>query len=306
MKIGACGNITWMGPPVVEVAKAAEQLGFESLFMGEHIVIPVSAERVRRHGAELPPNYRHMPSPFISLTAAAVATSKLRLGTNVSLLPQHDPLVLAKDLATLDHISNGRLILGVGTGWIEDESTVMGVDFKRKWARTMDYIGALKALWTQDQASYQGEFISFPPVYSYPKPVQKPHVPILIGAGNANTPNIQPTLRRVAESGDGWLPSLLSPAVMKEHLATIRRHCDELGRDFTRLDITLIVPAVILGVGEAFASMGAMDKTPQDAQRLIDQYEEAGVTRIIVGLVDYDATSGLRHLERAAKGLRLG
>lgn len=305
MKIGACGNITWMGPPVVEVARAAEQLGFESLFMGEHIIIPVSAERVRRHGAELPPNYKHMPSPFISLTAAAVVTSKLKLGTNVSLLPQHDPLVLAKDVATLDRISNGRLILGVGTGWIEDESTVMGVDFSRKWARTMEHIGALKALWTQDRASYDGKFVSFPPVYSYPKPLQQPHVPILIGAGNPNTPKLDKTLRRVAEAGDGWLPAMFPPAGMKEHLVTIRQHCDELGRDFSKLDITVIVPAATLGVGEAFASMGVMDKSSQDARRLIDEYEEAGVTRIIVGLVDYDETSGLRHLERAAKGLGL-
>ncbi len=305
MKIGACGNITWAGPPVVEVAQAAEALGFESLFMGEHIIIPVSSETVQRHGAQLPPNYKHMPSPFISLTAAAVATSKLVLGTNISLLAQHNPLVLAKDLATLDRISNGRFIFGVGTGWIEDESTVMGVDFKRKWARTIDHIGALKALWTQEQASYQGEFISFPPVYSYPKPLQKPHIPILIGAGNANTPNMAPTLKRVADIGDGWLPAFLSPAVMKGHLATIKGHCDENGRDFSKLDITLIVPAAILGVGEAFASMGAMDKTPQDPQRLIAEYEEAGVTRIIVGLVDYTEESGLSHLERAAKGLRL-
>jgi probable F420-dependent oxidoreductase len=305
MKIGACGNITWMGPPVVEVARAAEQLGFESLFMGEHIVIPVSAERVRRHGAELPPNYKHMPSPFISIAAAAAVTTRLVFGTNISLLAQHDPLVLAKDLATLDRISNGRFVFGIGTGWIEDESTVMGVDFKRKWARTMDHVGALKALWTEEQASYQGEFVSFPPVYSYPKPVQKPHIPILIGAGNPNTPKLDKTLRRVAEAGDGWLPAMFAPAAMKAHLATIRRHCDELGRDFAKLDITLIVPAATLGVGDAFASMGAMDRTPQDPQRLIAEYEEAGVTRIIVGLVDYDEQSGLRHLERAAKGLGL-
>jgi probable F420-dependent oxidoreductase len=247
-----------------------------------------------------------MPAPFVSIAAAAAVTSKLVFGTNISLLPQHNPLVLAKDLATLDRISNGRFIFGVGTGWIEDESTVMGVDFKRKWARTMDYVGALKALWTEDQASYESEFISFPPVYSYPKPVQKPHIPILIGAGNPNTPNLGPTLRRVAEAGDGWLPAMFPPADMKTHLATIRRHCDELGRDFSKLDITVIVPAATLGVGEAFASMGAMDKTAQDPHRLIGEYEEAGVTRIIVGIVDYTAETGLRHLEAAANGLKLG
>jgi probable F420-dependent oxidoreductase len=305
MKIGACGNITWFGPPVVEVAKAAEAMGFESLFMGEHIVIPVSAEQVQRHGVTLPPNYKNMPSPFISLAAAAAVTDRLVLGTNISLVAQHDPLVLAKDIATLDRISKGRFVLGVGTGWIEDEAEVMGVPFKRRWAKSIEHVQALKALWTQEQASFAGEFVNFPPVYSYPKPVQTPHVPVLIGAGNVNTPNILPVLKRVVEHGDGWLPAFLTPEAIGEHMATLRELCAEAGRDAAALDITLIVPAVILGVGEAFASMGTLDKTPSDPAELIARYEEAGVTRIIVGLVDYTDESGLKHLERAAKGLGL-
>jgi alkanesulfonate monooxygenase SsuD/methylene tetrahydromethanopterin reductase-like flavin-dependent oxidoreductase (luciferase family) len=141
-------------------------------------------------------------------------------------------------------------------------------------------------------------------VYSYPKPLQQPHPPILIGAGNPNTRNL-PTLKRVADLGDGWLPVYLSPAQMKEELATLKELCEAKGRDFEKLDITLLVPAVNLGVGEAFASFKGLKAEPKNAGELIAEYEDIGVRRMIVGLVDLTPESGMKVMEDAARGLKL-
>ena len=304
MKIGIATNITWFGAPVVDVAKAAEALGFESLWMGEHIIIPVDIKNPVRHGVPLPPSYRHMPDPFIWLTAAAVTTRRLRLGLDICLVPQRNPLILAKQVACLDRISGGRLLLGVGSGWIEEEAEIMGVPFRSRWAKTMEHVRALKTIWTEETPSFSGEYVKFPPVYSYPKPLQQPHPPILIGAGNPNTRNL-PTLKRVADLGDGWLPVYLSPAQMKQELDTLKELCEAKGRDFGKLDITLLVPAVNLGVGAAFASFNGLKADPKNAGELIAEYEDIGVQRMIVGLVDLTPESGMKVLEDAAKGLKL-
>lgn len=311
MKIGAAGNLPWFGAPVVEVARAAESLGFESLWMGEHIILPVDIKKPERHGVPVPPNYRHMPDPLIWLTAAATVTSTLRLGTQICLVPQRNPLILAKEIASLDHISGGRVILGAGTGWIAEEAAIMGVPPGSRWAKTMEHLRALKTLWTEETPCFEGEFVSFPPLYSYPKPVQQPHPPILIGAGSSEVKNRAPVLKRVVEVADGWLPAFLTPAEIKQDLKELSDRCSESGRDFDELDITLLVPAVNLGVGAAFATMGAddekgtLDRTSRDPGELLAEYEEAGVKRVIVGLVDMTADSGLRVLEDAATGLGL-
>jgi probable F420-dependent oxidoreductase len=303
MKIGFGTNLTCTGAPVVAVAKAAEDLGYESLWMGEHIMIPVE-NKAFRHGAPLPETYRHMPDPFVWLTAAAVSTKRLKLGTNVCLVPQHDPIHLAKTVASLDQISGGRLIFGVGSGWIQEEAPIMGYDFKKRWARTMECLHALKKLWTEDKPAFSGEYVSFPAVYSYPKPVQRPHPPILIGAGNPTSTNIY-SLKRVVEIADGWQPGFFKPAEIREHLKTLKDLCAAAGRDYAKLDITLLVPAVELGVGERFASMGAMESKPRDAKETIADYEDAGVGRLIIGFADLTADGGIKALEKAAKGLGL-
>ena len=132
MKFGVSTNYTWFGPPIVDLARRIEELGFESLWMGEHPVIPVSAAEAVRYGVPLPENYRHMPDQMVSLTAAAVATTRLKLGTNICIVPQHDPIQLAKQTATLDRVSNGRLIFAYGTGWIEEEAEVFGYRFDQR------------------------------------------------------------------------------------------------------------------------------------------------------------------------------
>jgi probable F420-dependent oxidoreductase len=306
MKFGITTNLTWHGAPVTEVAKSAEALGYESLWMGEHLIIPVEVKNPQLYGVELPESYRHMPNPFIWLTAAAVVTSKLRLGMDVCLVPQRNPLILAKEIACLDRISEGRIMLGAGAGWIEEEAAIMGYPFSERWPRTMDCIRAMKQLWTQDEASYQGTYVSFPPVYCYPKPVQKPHPPILWGAGNPHTKAMAAILRRTAEIADGWVPSFFTPAQMREHLATLKVLCDERGRDFSTLEISLIVPGVTLGVvDDAVPWMQGMDTSSRDTAELIDQYEQAGVHRLLVGFPDLQAGSAVAVLEHAARRLEL-
>src|SRR5580692_4421599 len=198
MKFGVgAGSVD--GPPVWEIAKVAEDLGYDSLWIGQHIAIPVEIANPVRNGIRLPPSYRQMPDPFIMLAAAAAATTTIKLGTNICLVGQLDPINLAKQIATLDQISGGRVIVAIGTGWIVEELEMMGVPFKRRWDVAREHCEAMQALWTEDESSYSGEFVSFPPVYSYPKPVQKPHPPLLLGAGNPNIDNSL-WLRRLVES----------------------------------------------------------------------------------------------------------
>lgn len=305
MKLGVAANFVWFGPAIVELAVKIESLGFESLWLGEHIFLPADIANPVRHGVYLPDNYRHMPDPLISLTAAAVATRELRLGLDVCLVPQRHPLVLAKAVATLDRISGGRVVFGIGTGWIEEEMAIMGFSPRDRWPRTMEYVRALKVLWTEEQASFSGDYIDFPEVYSFPKPLQQPHPPILIGAGNHNTDNTR-ILNRVAEVGDGWLPVFLSPAQMREQLGELRLLCEARGRDFEALDISLLVPAVNLGVGTLPSFYEGHAPTPAVARELIAEYEAAGVTRILVGLDDMtDREKSFGALEEAARGLGL-
>ena len=156
MKFGVTGNCVWFGPPIVETAKLIEACGFESMWMGEHPVIPVSAANAVRYGVPLPPNYRHMPDPFTSLSAAAAVTTKLRFGTNVCVLPQHEPITLAKTVATLDRISEGRFSFAFGTGWIEDEPEVFGYPFDKRLGIALDYIAAMKVLWERLNVPSEG------------------------------------------------------------------------------------------------------------------------------------------------------
>ncbi|MET0588820.1 MAG: LLM class F420-dependent oxidoreductase [Novosphingobium sp.] len=306
MKLGITTNYTWFGPSITEIARAIEACGFESMWMGEHPIIPVAAAEAVRYGVPLPPNYRHMPALFVSLAAAAAVTSKIRLGTNICIVPQRDPVLLAKEVATLDRISGGRVSFAYGTGWIEEEAKVFGYRFDKRLGRTLDFVRALKVLWTEEEASYSGEYVAFPPIYCNPKPLQKPHVPVLVGSGNDKTDNTA-ILRRVARNADGWLPSFLSPAQMKKQLGLLREFCEEEGRDFAALDISLIVPAISFGVG-ALPSWGAeayADLKPVNALELLAEYQEAGVGRILVGLNDLEDDSAFAALEEAAKGLGL-
>lgn len=301
MKFGFSTNMTWHGAPVTEVAKLAERLGFESMWMGEHIVIPAEVKDPRLHVvSSIPPEYKNMAEPFIWLTAAAVVTSRIRLGFNICLVPQRHPIIMAKQLASLDRIANGRVLFGVGAGWIEEEAEAMGYPIRERWSRTMEYLRIAQALWTEDAAGYDGEYVSFPPVYCYPKPVQKPYPPVLIGSGGPGLNNSY-ALRRVAELADGWIPCFLSPEEMAGELEKLKGYCAETGRDFEALDFSIVLPASQLGVGEDFASQGDLEVEPTDAGKLIADYRKAGVHRVVLGLVDLTEENYEDVLERAAQ-----
>lgn len=301
MKFGVTGYLDLENPGVPELARRAEALGFESLWTGEHIFVPVDIADPVRHGIPLPEMYRHLPDLFVILAAAAAVTTRLNFGTNICIAAQRHPLELAKIVATLDRISKGRVILGVGNGWIQEEAEILGYDFDRKVAKTNEHILALKTLWTELEPSFSGEFVSFPKVHSNPKPHRKPHPPIVIGSGGATTDNSR-ILRRIARLADGWLPLDIGPEQMKAELAQLRELCEAHGRNFDELDISLILASPALGITDATGQ-----KKSAQAEDLAGQYREAGVGRIVVlpwGL-STSAALDFQSMEMLAAGLGL-
>src|SRR6478609_7456818 len=168
-------------PPPQDIARLAEERGFESLWFPEHTHIPASRETPYPAGGDLPPEYSRLFDPLIALTAAAMATTKLRLGTGIVLITERDPIVTAKEVATLDHVSNGRLDFGVGAGWNREELRNHGTNPKTRMRLLVERVDAMKAIWTQEEASYSGEFVNFERIWSWPKPLQQPHPPVVVG-----------------------------------------------------------------------------------------------------------------------------
>ena len=189
----------------VPLARAAEERGFESLFFPEHTHIPASRLSPWPGGAELPREYWHSHDPFVALTAAAVATRTLKVGTGIVLVTERDPILMAKQAASLDLVSGGRLILGVGAGWNVEEMANHGVAFEQRWPILRERIMAMRAIWGADEAEFHGEHVDFDPLWSYPKPVQPGGPKILLGASS------KWTWQRIAEYGDGWFPIHQNP-----------------------------------------------------------------------------------------------
>jgi probable F420-dependent oxidoreductase len=184
----------------IELALAAEERGFESMFFPEHTHIPASRKTPWPGGAELPKEYWHTHDPFVALGAAAAVTKKLKLATGVCLVIERDPIVLAKEVASLDMISGGRVIFGIGAGWNVEEMANHGVDFKRRWKIVKEKVLAMRQIWTKEAAEFHGEFVNFDPIWSFPKPVQPGGPPVLLGSQSPKT------FDRVAEYCDGWMP----------------------------------------------------------------------------------------------------
>jgi probable F420-dependent oxidoreductase len=186
---------------MAELAPAAEQLGFESLWVAEHSHIPASRQSPWPAGGELPKHYWHTMDPFVALTVAATASRTIRVATGICLLIQRDPIHTAKAVASVDLVSNGRFIFGVGAGWNREEMEDHGTDFSTRWKLLREKVEAIKAIWTQEESEYHGEMVNFGPMWCWPKPVQKPHPPILLGGSG---PKI---LERVVRYADGWMPN---------------------------------------------------------------------------------------------------
>ena len=225
MKIGVFYFPVDYGINIAELARALEERGFESLFVPEHTHIPVSRRTPFPSGGELPKRYAHTHDPFVALSFAAAVTKNLRLGTGICLIPERDPIVTAKEVASLDQLSGGRFEFGIGGGWNVEEMENHGARYNTRFKLMRERILAMKALWTQEEAEYHGEMVDFDKVWSYPKPAQKPHPPILLGG------ETDYTLRRVVEYCDGWFPRPGRGVEIREQLARLNRMAAEKGRD---------------------------------------------------------------------------
>lgn len=241
MQVGITIFATDLSMDPVELAVEAEARGFASLYVPEHTHIPTSRRTPPPTGeAVLPEAYKRTLDPYVALAAAASRTTTIRLGTGIALVAQHDPIALAKQLATLDLLSRGRLVLGVGYGWNREEMESHGIDTKRRRAHVREVMLAMQALWSREVAEFRGEFVRFEPCWQWPKPVQQPRPPVLLGGAPG------PTLfAHIAEYADGWIP--IGGAGMREALGLLRRTVEAAGRDFAALRI---VPMGVLPAPE--------------------------------------------------------
>ena len=216
------------------MARKADEVGFDSLWYAEHPAVPVESDSpFPATGGEIPWTYFHFTDPYIALARASAVTTTLKLGTGITLVPQRNPLLLAKEIAALDFHSGGRFILGAGTGWLREEVELFGGNFERRSSQTREALDVMKALWTQDAAEFHGEFYDFPPVRSYPKPAQKPHPPIVIGGAAKNV------LKRIVAHADGWLPNRITPQGLEESRRELDRLATEAGRDPAEITISV-------------------------------------------------------------------
>ena len=260
-----------------ELGRAAEERGFESLLFPEHTHIPSSRLSPWPGGPNLPKEYWHTNDVFVALSFAAAATSTIRIGTGICLVIEHDPITLAKQVATLDALSGGRLLFGIGGGWNREEMENHGTEFTQRWDVLRERIAALKEIWTKDEASYHGEHVSFDAIWSWPKPVQKPHPPILLGSGSARG------RQRVVDWCDGWMPIAGRDDVLAG-IADLRVRADRAGRDPRSISITIF---------------GATTT----AQR-IDEYRAAGVERVVFALPPSERDTVLRVLDKHVELIR--
>ena len=266
-----------------ELARAVEERGFETLWFPEHTHIPVSRKSPWPGGAELPKEYWHTHDLFVALAMAAGATTTLRVGSGICLVIERDPIVLAKEVATLDLLSAGRFLFGIGGGWNAEEMANHGTDFTRRWKVLRERVEAMKVIWRDDEAAYHGEFVNFDPIWSWPKPAQKPHPPIYLGGHGPKA------RQRVVRYCDGWLPIAIRAGALLEEIDALRKQASEAGRDPRSIGISLY------GV-------------PADADTL-RSYAAAGVERGIFSLPSAGRDTVLPLLDRyaaVARTLRAG
>jgi len=260
MRVGVYYFPTDYGIDIRELARAAEERGFESLLLPEHTHIPTSRRTPFPGGGELPRAYSHTHDPFVALSFAAAATTKILLGTGICLIPQRDAIVTAKCVASLDRLSNGRFLFGIGGGWNVDEMENHGARYQTRFKLMRERILAMKALWTEEEAAFHGDMVNFDPAWPYPKPAQRPHPPILLGGSSDYT------VKRVVEFCDGWLPIARPGFDPKEAVARLRQEASAAGRDVSTLSISV------------FAA-------PPD-EAVLAQYRELGIHRAVLTIPD--------------------
>jgi len=257
-----------------DLAVSAEERGFDSMWFAEHSHIPVSRKSPWPGGADLPKMYYDTFDPFVALASAASVTTKIKLATGICLVVQRDPIHTAKEVASLDHLSKGRFLFGIGAGWNAEEMEDHGTDFKRRFKVMRERIEAMKALWAENEAEYHGEFVDFDPTFAWPKPVQRPHPPIHVGGGFPGA------AKRAVRYGDGWMP-IYGRDDITEYLPEFRKMAEEAGRDPATLEVSI------------FGCVAKPD--------VLEKFRDAGVTRCVFGLPPADRETVLPILDGYAE-----
>ena len=277
MKIGVNVFVTAKSLDVALIAEKVEELGFESLWIPEHPIMPVHTTSIYdgTDDGSIPEGMTYMPDPFIGLARASAVTRTIKLGTGVCLVPERNPLILAKETATLDHFSGGRFLFGIGAGWLKEETEIMGGNFPHRWSHTREAVLAMKELWTKDEAEYHGEYVDFPPVRCFPKPVQKPHPPVYLGGYAKNV------FKRIVAWGDGWIPTRVSPEQVRGGRDVLDDLAAEMGRDPKSIEISVF-------------------SRPSDPD-LLKRFDEAGADRVTVRLPITVGQEALAALEQIAE-----
>jgi probable F420-dependent oxidoreductase len=281
MKFGASMFFTDYSMTPAALARALEERGFDIVWAPEHSHIPLSRKSPFVLGGELPKRYYDVMDPFVTLTAAAMATKTLKVGTGVCLIAQRDPIQTAKLVASIDQVSGGRFVFGVGNGWNQDEMENHGTAFATRHKLARERIEAMKAIWTQEEAEYHGEFVNFGPMIARPKPVQTPHPPIIVGGA------FPYSARRAVRYGNGWMPQVTeaSQTPLTELIPRFRQMASEAGRDPNSLEI----------------SIGGQ---PADSD-LVRRYRDLGVDRVSTSLMSEKEDTILPLLDRWAEIIRL-
>ena len=274
MRVGVFYFPTDYGINIAELARALEDRGFGSLYVPEHTHIPTSRRSPFPGGGELPKKYSHTHDPFVGLSFAAAATKKLLVGTGICLIPERDPIVTAKCVSSLDQLSGGRFIFGIGGGWNVEEMENHGARYETRFKLMRERILAMKALWTQEEASFHGELVNFDPVWSWPKPAQRPHPPILLGGESDYT------LRRIVEYCDGWIPRPIGDFTAKGAVERLRRIAETKGRDPKSLMISVF-------------------RAPPD-EAVLAEYRRAGIDEALLEIPDLSRDEILKLLDRYA------
>ena len=274
MRVGVFYFPTDYGIEVGELAVALEERGYESLFVCEHTHIPTSRRTPFPGGGELPKRYSHTHDPFVALAFAAARTTRIRLGTGICLITQRDPIVTAKAVGSLDMLSGGRFVMGLGGGWNVDEMENHGARYDTRFRLLRERVLAMKEIWTKEEAEFHGELVNFDPIWSWPKPVQRPHPPVLLGGETDHT------LRRVVEFCEGWFPRATATFDAKAQRARLDAAATAAGRDPRSLQMTVF-------------------RAPADAAKL-QSYREAGVDRALLEVPDLTRDEILRVLDQHA------
>lgn len=257
------------------LARALEERGFESIWFGEHSHIPVARRTPYPAGGDLPKQYWHMMDPFVSLTAAALVTTRLKLATGVCLVIERDPIMTAKEVATLDFLSGGRVLFGIGAGWNAEEMANHGTEFKTRFKLMRERVQAMKIIWTEDEPQFHSQFVNFDPIWSYPKPARQPHPPVLLGSATVQS------RQRVVDYCDGWAPLDFLVGDIAAAIADIRQRADAAKRDPTSIELSMFCWEI------------------PDAAKL-DRYASYGITRAILFAPVAPADEVLRFLDAQA------